>query len=258
MKWSVKLTLAYHGGNYVGWQIQPNGASVQQTIEQAWFEVTGERIRITASGRTDSGVHALGQVCSCQTETNLKSGTLVRALNAMTPQDLCVLAAERAVDGFHAIRDAIGKTYRYRIQFDSPLSPFELDRSWYLPRKLDLDAMHQAAERLLGVQDFSSFETTGSTRNSKVRELSALTLKGRQKGSYKFLTIDMTANGFLYNMARTIVGTLVDVGQGRRTSESISDLLLACDRQAAGMTAPACGLYLVSVQYRPEHLATQP
>ncbi|HMO13111.1 MAG TPA: tRNA pseudouridine(38-40) synthase TruA [Pirellulaceae bacterium] len=257
-RWSAKLTVAYHGANYVGWQVQPNGESVQQVLEQAWHGITGERLRITASGRTDSGVHALGQVCSCHTQTRLAPHSLKRGLNAKTPIDISVVDVVRAAPGFHAIRDAVSKTYLYRIQTDAMLSPFEHNRSWHVPRPLDLQAMHLAAEFLRGTHDFSCFESAGSARRNKVRTLAELQFVHHEEGPFHFLVIKMTADGFLFNMARNIVGTLVEVGRGKRAAHAMSELLATRDRRMAGVTAPPHGLYLWSVDYPPHHLPDHP
>jgi len=258
IKWSAKLTIAYNGANYVGWQLQKNGVSVQQKLEEAWHELTGEQIRIIASGRTDSGVHAVKQICSCQTSTELTPSTLIRALNAITPEDICVFDIELAVDGFHAIRDATRKTYHYRIQYDSPRSPFELGTCWYVPQPLNIASMRRAAGKLLGEHDFASFETKGSPRHTTIRNIGRLELRSHEVRTYKFITMEVTANGFLYNMARTIAGTLVAIGQGTRDVDWINTVLAARNRAVAGMTAPPHALFLMDVEYPEGHLKSTP
>ena len=247
--WTAKITLAYVGTNYVGWQVQDNGISIQQKVEEAWTSVTGEQIRIMASGRTDAGVHAVAQVCSCNTETTLAPATLRRALNAKSPEDICITRVEKTFDGFHAIRDAKGKTYRYLIQFGRLQSPFELDRAWFIPRPLNVLAMQAMADLLLGEHDFASLQATGSPRLTTVREIRQLTLEQSRAGEFDFLSITITANGFLYNMARNIVGCLVEAGEGRREPGWILDVLASRNRKASYMTAPAKGLTLLHVQY---------
>jgi len=248
-KWTAKLTIAYDGTDYVGWQVQTNGVSVQQELEAGWSQVTGETIRIMASGRTDAGVHAWGQVCSCQTETGLSPGTLCRALNAQTPRDICVTRVEQAPDGFHAIRDATEKTYRYLIQHGRLQSPFALRSAWYIPRPLDIGAMREMASHLVGRHDFASLQAQGSPRLTTVREIRRLELAESRAGAFQFVKITLTADGFLYNMARNIVGCLVEAGEGRKPPDWILEVLAARDRSAAAMTAPALGLTLVDVKY---------
>ncbi|MFT5300348.1 MAG: tRNA pseudouridine38-40 synthase [Mariniblastus sp.] len=246
----LKLTIAYDGTEYVGWQVQHNGISVQQRLEEAWNSVTGETARITASGRTDSGVHALGQVCSVVTESKLPVDRLVRALNAETPFDISVLRVEHAVEGFHAIRDAIQKTYHYHVQFGRILDPLRLRTCWYVPGEIDLDAMSSGAEFLTGELDFASFESTGAERTSTVRNVMSLLIEPENIHGFPGLKISITANGFLYNMVRNIVGTLVRVGKGRETIAWVRWVREQNDRKCAGQTAPAHGLFLDHVVYR--------
>lgn len=246
---SLKLTIAYMGANYVGWQVQPNGRSVQALLERAWTQVTQEKVRITASGRTDSGVHALAQVCSVQTETRLEPEILRRALNANIPEDIEVLLIERARDGFHAIRHAVQKTYRYQINWGHPRDVFQIGRSWYIPQRLDIDAMAEAAKLLEGEKDFKSFEAKKASTVTSIRDVSQLTVVRKNEGVFKNVWVEATANGFLYNMVRNIVGTLVEVGYGHQEPAWVEQVLAQRDRQHAGMTAPAWGLYLVEVRY---------
>lgn len=246
---SFKLTLAYMGENYVGWQVQPNGLSVQEVLEKAWTQVTQEKVRITASGRTDSGVHALAQVCSVQTEMTLEPEVLRRALNANVPEDIEVLLIEPAPDGFHAIRQAVQKTYRYQINWGHPRDVFQIGRSWYIPQRLDVDAMVEAAKLLEGEKDFKSFEAKKAATLTSIRDVKRLSVEVRDVGIFKNVWIEATANGFLYNMVRNIVGTLVEVGYGNQPPQWVEQVLAERDRQHAGMTAPAWGLYLVEVRY---------
>lgn len=245
----LKLTIAYNGTDYVGWQVQPNGIAVQQRLEEAWTAATQEQIRIVASGRTDAGVHALGQVCSVATETELDCSTLVRALNAHSPRDIVVVEVNEAPTGFHAIRDASRKTYRYKIQHGMIPNPLVTNDHWFCRHKLDIAAMKLAAKILIGEHDFASFQATGAERSSTVRYLSQLTCHESNNGSFDYLQLDLTCNGFLYNMVRNIVGTLVRVGQGREEPDWVSAVLQAKDRSVAGPTAPAHGLVLLNVEY---------
>lgn len=244
-----KLVVAYNGEAYVGWQVQPNGRSVQAEIEYALQQVTQETIRVTASGRTDSGVHALGQVVSFTADTQLAASTLQRALNAKLPPDIRILSAEQAPHDFHAIRDAVSKRYRYFIQDGGIRDPFLSDWCWYLPKPLDLEKMQAAADLLLGEHDFASYQSTGSPRTSTVRVILDFLVE-RQVGQLcEPIVVEVEANGFLYNMVRNLVGTLVEVGLGKQRPEWAHEILAAKDRKLAGPTAPAHGLFLVSVDY---------
>ena len=249
----LKLTIAYDGTDFVGWQVQPNGISVQAVLETAWLSVTGETLRITASGRTDSGVHALGQVCSLGTNSTLETHVLLRALNNKTPKSLSILQVQEAPEKFHAIRDATQKTYRYSIQHGRIRDPFDQRYRWFTPRPLNVEQMCEAAQHLLGTHDFSSFEAAGSDRVDRIRTIFQLNLKPTQWEQFRYLDIEITANGFLYNMVRNIVGTLAVVGHGRESPSWVREVLQQQDRQAAGPTAPAHGLRLVSVKYGSEN-----
>ena len=245
----LKLTVAYDGSDYVGWQVQPNGVTVQQRLEEAWSQTTGEQIRIIASGRTDSGVHAEGQVCSIETATDLDSSTLVRALNANTPEDISVLEIKNAPTGFHAIRDAVRKTYRYQIQFGRIRNPIGRHQRWFVPSLTDPESMVQAATWLQGEHDFASFQAAGSDRQTTVRNLEKIQLHQRQQSEFQYMDIELTSNGFLYNMVRNIVGTLIAVGQQRQSPDWVRWVLDQKARQYAGPTAPPHGLFLVQVDY---------
>lgn len=245
----LKLTLAYDGTDYCGWQVQPNGTSIQQILQSAWLKITAEQASIVASGRTDAGVHAIGQVCSIRTESTLDNQTLLRALNANIPYDIVVRKIDDAPEGFHAIRDAIGKRYRYSIQFGDLPDPFARKYCWYIPQQLDVDAMRQASHHLIGEHDFASFQAAGSDRATTVRNVFDLQLINQGRALTPQLDIEIRANGFLYNMVRNIVGTLVDIGKGKHPPQWIIDVLNSCDRSVAGPTAPPQGLFLLQVWY---------
>ncbi|HVX63563.1 MAG TPA: tRNA pseudouridine(38-40) synthase TruA [Pirellulales bacterium] len=246
---TLKLTLAYDGAAYAGWQWQQGPRTLQGEFEAALARITGESIRVTASGRTDAGVHALGQVVSFQTSSDLSAAVLQKALNAELPDDMAVLNAADVRDGFHAIRDAVGKRYRYFINDGRVRDVFRRQYAWHYRRPLDEAAMHRAAQSLVGRHDFTSFETTGSQRASSVRTVSEICVARAGEGSPGLLTVEIEADGFLYNMVRSIVGTLVEVGRGERPETWPAEVLAACDRRTAGMTAPAQGLFLVCVEY---------
>jgi len=254
----LKLTIAYDGKNYVGWQVQKNGVSVQQRLEEAWTDVTGETIRITASGRTDSGVHARGQVCSLATNSEIPNANLLRALNAMTAEDIAVLKVESVVDDFNAIHHCLKKTYCYQIQCGRILDPLGLDTWWFVPHHLDLEAMHEAAAHLTGQLDFASFQAAGGTaRRTTVRNVMELRIETNQRDPFTEVRIYVTADGFLYNMVRNIVGTLVHVGRRSEPASWAKWVLDQKDRTSAGQTAPAHGLFLEAVFYPPETVVSQ-
>ena len=246
---TFKLTLAYDGSNYSGWQIQPGRETLQETFERALAKITGETIRVTASGRTDAGVHALGQVVSFRSETQLAPGVIERGLNAELPHDMAVLSVIEASESFHATGDALRKRYRY-VLHDGPIRDvFQRRYLWHVRSRLDDAAMHRASQALRGTHDFSSFETHGSERESSVRTIFDVGVARGQGEKTNCLTVEVEADGFLYNMVRAIVGTLVEVGRGTQTQQWPSQVLAACDRRAAGQTAPPQGLFLVRVDY---------
>ena len=246
---TFRLILSYDGTAYAGWQVQANARTIQAELEAALRQVTGEPIRAVASGRTDAGVHALGQVVSFSSQTHLPAEVLRKALDANLPKDMVIREVREAPDGFHAIRDAIRKRYRYVVQ-DGPMRDvFERAYAWYFPHRLDVQAMQAAAAVLLGRHDFSSFEAAGAPRASSVRTIYELSVERRTGDFLDRIFVEVEADGFLYNMVRNIVGSLVEVGRGRQSPAWIADVLAARNRKLAGMTAPPQGLFLVSVDY---------
>jgi tRNA pseudouridine38-40 synthase len=248
MRW-LKLTVAYDGGAYAGWQIQPDKPTLQGTLEAALHQITQVPVRVSAAGRTDAGVHALGQVVGFATDTGLSNADFQRALNAVLPSDIAVLLLEDACERFHATRDAVAKRYRYQIHNSRTRSVFDRQYAWHYPQQLDVPAMHAAGQALVGCHDFSSFETAGSERADSVRTLHELAVWRGPAELADRVTIDVMGDGFLYNMVRTIVGTLVEVGEGSRGTEWPAEVLAARDRRRAGQTAPPHGLFLISVAY---------
>jgi tRNA pseudouridine38-40 synthase len=246
---SFKLMLSYDGSNYSGWQIQPGQLTLQETLEQALQKITGESIRVTASGRTDAGVHALAQVVGFRSQTHLEPDVLARALNAELPFDMAVLSVELAPADFHATGCAVRKRYRYAIDDGLNRDVFQRHYVWHYRSRLDAAAMHRAAQALLGKHDFSSFETSGSGRESSVRTIFEIRVERGQGAHADRVTVEVEADGFLYNMVRTIVGTLVEVGRGTQNEAWPAQVLAACNRSAAGQTAPPQGLFLVRVEY---------
>jgi tRNA pseudouridine38-40 synthase len=243
---NFKIILSYDGTDFQGWQTQPGYRTVQETLEAALTALTGEgRIRVNASGRTDAGVHALGQVANFFSATHIPAEKLRGAINAHLPEDIVISSAAEAPHSFDANHDAIAKLYRYVIHDGRAPSPFL--RKYCCPSKHSLDAaaMARAAEALKGRHDFHSFETDWPNRISSVRTITHLSVN--RAGDY--LWIDVEADGFLYNMVRTIAGTLMNVGRGYWPAAKVAEILAAEDRVQAGPTAPAQGLFLVRVTY---------
>jgi tRNA pseudouridine38-40 synthase len=241
----LKLTVSYDGTAYAGWQIQPNEPTVQAAIERAWHEITREEIRVMAAGRTDAGVHALGQVVGLSTESTLSTADLHRGLNAVLPEDVAIVEVEQAPENFHATYDARRKTYRYQIHNGRTPDVFNRRYVWHYPQSLDAGRMHAAAQTLLGKHDFAAFESAGSERPDTVRTLFAVDVSRDADR----IAIEVTGDGFLYNMVRAIAGTLVEVGKGSRDLEWVAEVLASGDRRHAGQTAPPQGLFLVCVEY---------
>jgi tRNA pseudouridine38-40 synthase len=247
---TLKLTLAYDGTNYAGWQFQPDQPTLQGTLERAICHVTGQPAGVLASGRTDAGVHALGQVVRCRTESRLPADVLGRALNAVLPRDMAVLNVAEAPDDFHPIRDVVRKRYRYVI-CDGPVRDvFQLRYSWHhVYGRLDAEAMQRAAAPLRGTHDFRSFQSSGAERQTSVRTIFDLLVERGRGGRENFVDLEVAADGFLYNMVRALVGTLVQVGNGSRSEDWPGEVLRAADRRVAGPTAPPQGLLLLKVDY---------
>lgn len=243
---NLRITLSYDGSDFNGWQTQPGYRTVQETLETAIAKLTGEpRVRVNASGRTDAGVHALGQVANFYSVTHLPATKLVLAINAHLPPDVVVREVEDVAQAFDANHDAVRKLYRYVVH-DGPVeSPFLRRYACHSRRPLDAVAMGRAAESLRGRHDFHSFETEWPNRMSSVRTITHLVVN--RCGEY--IWIDVEADGFLYNMVRAIAGTLINVGRGYWPESQVADILRAEDRTQAGPTAPAQGLFLVRVTY---------
>ncbi len=242
---NIMLTLSYDGTDFHGWQRQHGLRTVQQALEHALEQLTGVAPTATASGRTDAGVHALGQVVHFFTVSRHPCPTFVRGLNALLPRDARVLEAREMPQAFHATLDARSKRYRYVIDNGAVACPFQLRYSWHVRPPLDTAVMNAAAGCLLGRHDFHSFETNWPNRQSSVRTILDLTVER----SGATVAIEVEADGFLYHMVRTIAGTLVLVGAGKRPLSWVGEVLAAENRIAAGPTAPPQGLFLVWVLY---------
>lgn len=242
---TLKITLAYDGTRFVGWQRQAEGESIQGSLENALARFEGGPVVVHGAGRTDAGVHALGQVASVRVTFPHDTATLTRALNANLPEEIRVVSVEDADDSFHARFSASGKTYRYRLRNTPVADPFDRLYAWHLPEPLALDAMTRGAALLVGTHDFSAFRSVGGDVASPVRTV--VRSEWRQGGG--LLTYEIAGDGFLRHMVRAIVGTLVEVGRGWRQVDEIASLLAGGARADAGATAPAHGLFLVSVDY---------
>ncbi len=242
---ALRLVVQYDGTDYAGFQTQPDRPTIQGTLEQVAGEILGHPVRLTAAGRTDAGVHALGQVITLQTDTPLPLAKVPEVFNNRLPADITVAAAEQVDESFHPRFDARRKRYSYRILNRDIASPFICRYAWHVREPLDGEAMAAAAEHLLGEHDFATFCAGGSEVTSTVRTLYSLDV-ARERD---ILEIWGEANGFLYQMMRIIVGTLVDVGAGRLCAEEVVQILERGDRRYAGPTAPPHGLCLARVIY---------
>jgi len=268
---TFKITLAYDGAGFVGWQRQANGVSIQALIEDALGELDGRDVAVIGAGRTDAGVHACGQVAAFTIVRDLRPASVVRALNAHLPQAVRVIGAEEAPPEFHPRFGARAKTYRYRLWNDEVMSPFDRAYAWHVPGPLDVAAMAAAARRIEGRHDFAAFQAAGSSVATTEREIFSSRIvecglwTGREStiGSAVESTIqsairnphsallcyDVTGSGFLRHMVRIIVGSLVEIGRGRQPVEWIVGAIAGRDRAGAGPTAPPHGLFLVRVDY---------
>lgn len=246
---TFKITIAYDGTDFAGWQWQPRQRTVQEELEKAIARITQEKVRCVASGRTDSGVHALGQVVGFTCGTWLTSAMLLKALNAELPDDIIVFDIAEVPAGFHPIRDAVRKRYRYVIQDGRPRDIFVRNYVWHLRKRLDVEAMRQGAAALIGTHDFESYQTHGSSRLTTERTVYDLLVERRPGELTDRVIVEVEADGFLYNMVRVIVGTLVEVGKGTQPTTWPAEVLAAKDRRAAGVTAPAQGLFMLWVEY---------
>lgn len=245
-RFTWRVTLAWNGAAYVGWQRQPTGRSLQEVVEDAVARALGtEEVRVTASGRTDAGVHALAQVVSFQSPVDRAPDALVAALNANLPRDVAALDAILAPDAFDARRWVRRKLYRYRVLNRRPRCPFREGLAWHWRAPLDVGAMAEAAAHLVGRHDFSSFRAQGCGARHPVRTLEQATVARVDDEVH----LEFTGNGFLRHQVRIMTGTLVDVGQCRQAPSAVAGILAARRRSAAGRTAPAHGLWLVRVDY---------
>lgn len=250
---TVLLTIAYDGTNYSGWQVQPNGLAVQQVVEEALEQLLKEQVQDRSSGRTDAGVHARAMPASFYTSHNLPLRAFVEGTNRFLPPDVAIQTASIVPDGFKPITMAHAKQYRYTIVNSSVRSPLDRLYSWQVREALNLAAMEEAASRFVGSHDFAAFRASNCVAKTTVRRIDSVAII--RDGAR--ITVDVIGGGFLKNMVRVMVGTLVDIGKGRFTPSYIDTLLQRGDRKEAGSTAPACGLCLIEVAY-PEEFTSLP
>jgi tRNA pseudouridine38-40 synthase len=248
---NLKLTLSYDGSDFAGWQVQPDTATVQGTLASAIGRITGEKVLPQGSGRTDSGVHALAQVATFATESPVPAANFMKALNDILPASVRVLEVQEVAGDFHARKSAKGKIYRYRIYRAAICPPFLARYTWHYPFPLDEQAMSQAAARVEGEHDFTSFAAVDPERGregdptANVRRIFSSSWQ-RQADEFVYT---VKGSGFLHHMVRNLVGTFILVGKGTLHAEDMTRILEARQRSAAGATAPASGLYLVNVEY---------
>ena len=243
---NIKLLIEYDGTNYQGWQVQPKGPTIQGILEEKIGLLTGQSVQLFGSGRTDSGVHALGQVAHFKTQSQMDIHTIRRALNSLLPHDIVIQKAEEVDEGFHARKHSKSKIYEYRILNRNLRSAFHRGYVWHIPQKLNLTEMKKATQSLIGEHDFSAFRTVGSPTRTTVRRVIRAEWKRGRDGLIRF---EIEANGFLKQMVRSIIGTLVEIGKGRMEAAEIREILNSRDRKEAGPTAPAQGLFLKEVKY---------
>lgn len=242
---NIKITISYDGTSYHGFQVQKNDITIQETLQNALFKITGERINVIGCGRTDAGVHAICYTASFRTQSSMPPDKYVYALNAMLPPDIVCLSSSEADIDFHAKNSAKKKHYTYKILNSELADPFLRNYAWHFKYPLDAEKMQRAAKAFVGEHDFEGFSSSGRSVKTTVRTIYSLDVTK----SGNIITIDVIGNGFLYNMVRIIAGTLTAVGTGRIPYEDIPDIISSCDRTRAGITAPPQGLYLTEVIY---------
>ena len=242
---NIKLTIEYDGSAYHGWQIQKNGITVQESIKRAVKKITGEEVNVIGCGRTDSGVHALNYVCNFKTSSTIPPCKFKDALNSRLPDDIRCKKSELVGENFHSSYSASAKTYMYRILNTPDTNVFERNYSWHYKYNTDIEKMRTAAQAFLGEHDFIGFAAAGFTVSTTVRTIYDIKIN-KENG---MITIEVTGNGFLYNMVRIIAGTLVMMGNGKIDYSLADEIIASKDRKRAGITAPPQGLFLKEVYY---------
>ena len=243
---NIKLLIEYDGTNYLGWQVQPKGPTVQGMIEEKLRTLTRENVHLIGSGRTDAGAHAFGQAAHFKTQSQMDIRSIQRALNSLLPPDIVIKTIKEVKEDFHARRNSNSKIYEYHILNRNLRSPFLLKYTRHIPQKLDIEEMKKATRWLIGEHDFSSFRSVGTPTRTATRKIIRAEWKQGRNGLIRF---EIEATGFLKQMVRAIVGTLVEVGKGRISSDEFLRILESKDRKEAGPTAPAHGLFLKEVKY---------
>jgi len=244
---NIKLIVEYDGKNFAGWQSQPGKTSIQSEIIKAIKEVTGEDVELNASGRTDAGVHALGQVANFKTNTKIKTEKIPYAINSKLPNSIVIKSAEEVDERFHSRYNCQGKTYKYVINNNEFPSALNRYREFHMPEKLDYKSMKKATKMFEGTHDFAGFKSSGGApKKTTVRTIKKAEIAQNDDGR---IEITLTGDGFLYNMVRIIAGTIVDVGLGKINVEDIPNIIESKDRKRAGKTLPPHGLYLMAVYY---------
>ncbi len=243
---NIKIIIEYNGKGFNGWQKQPNKLNIQGEIERAIFDVTGEKVELYASGRTDAGVHSFGQTANFKIENLIPLEKIPLALNSKLKKTIVIKSAEEVDENFHARYNCKGKKYRYIINNSKVPSAIYHDLEYHLPIKLDIEKMIEASKFFIGEHDFKAFRASGTSSKSSVRIIYNIDIK---KDNEDRIYIDYTGNGFMYNMVRILTGTLVDVGLGKITPKEIPEIIESKDRSKAGKTLPAHGLYLMEVYY---------
>lgn len=244
------FVMSYVGTGLHGWQRQKNAPTVQQYMEEAIYKLCGRETYVSGCGRTDAGVHAAYYVASAELETNIPDGSLPTALNSQLPEQICVKKAVTVPDGFDARFSCKKKAYTYVIRNSRIRDPFDISRAYFYPVHLDEKRMAEAAELIVGTHDFAAFKSEGTPVKSTVRTV----FECEVKRSGEYVKIRVSADGFLYNMVRTIAGTLIYVGVGKLEPRDVAAILEKGDRTEAGPCAPACGLYLTELCYGSEEL----
>ncbi|MBS3918039.1 MAG: tRNA pseudouridine(38-40) synthase TruA [Deltaproteobacteria bacterium] len=243
---TIKLLIEYDGTNYLGWQVQAKGLTIQGMIEEKLKLLTGEGVCLIGSGRTDAGAHAFGQVAHFKVQNRMDAGTIQKAINSLLPPDIVIKKAEEVEENFHARKQARSKIYEYRILNRPIRSVFHRGYAWHIPQKSDWEEVKKATQKLVGEHDFSSFRSTGTPTKTAVRKIFRAEWKKGRDGLMRF---EIEASGFLKQMVRAIVGTLVEVGRGKIDADEFQKILESKDRKKAGPTAPAHGLFLKEVKY---------
>ena len=246
MKRTIKLTVCYDGSNYSGFQRQAKETTIQQVLEEKLARVCGEPVTVTGSGRTDAGVHARCQVVSFSTEGTIPTANMPRALNSILPEDIRVLRAEEAQPGFNARKDACWKEYEYRVRFVPEPDPFTRNYVWQMKERPDMEKMNEAAAMILGLHDFSGFQSTGSTQVTPVKTIYRSCWETEEDNT---LVYHIAGNGFVYHMVRNLVWSMVQIGLGKKPPQAMAEELTQKRGEFENSPAPAQGLYLARVEY---------